>query len=78
METVRVFKPRKKSAWFFILFGSVTLMFGGAGTAYTIETGFDSYIFGDWVYLIFILQGDPINHHGNCHSKKGRVFRGLG
>ena len=77
METVKVFKPRKNSVWFFILFGSAILIFGAAGTVIAFNSGFRTPFFGgDWIYLIQILQGVIFINMGYAIMKKGRCFVG--
>lgn len=39
MEPVKVFKPRKRSVWFFILFDSAILMFGAVRTVIALNSG---------------------------------------
>ncbi len=77
MEIVKVFKPKKRSAWFFILFGSAILVFGAAGTVIAFNTGFKTPVFGgDWIYIINILQGIIFFNMGYAIIKKGRCFLG--
>ena len=77
MELVKVFKPRNKSGWFFILFGSAVLVFGAAGTAIAFNAGFKTPLFGgDWIYIINILQGIVFINLGYTTIRKGRFFVG--
>ena len=77
MEIVKVFKPKKKSFWFFMLFGSAILIFGAVGTVIAFNSGFRTPILeGDWIYLIQILQGIIFFNMGYAIMKKGRFFVG--
>jgi hypothetical protein len=72
METIKVFRTGKRSAWFFLLFGSAILILGGAGTIYSLISGFNTSIFGDWIYPINIMQGIVFVKMGIAMQKKER------
>ncbi len=76
METIKVFRTSKRFAWFSLLFGSVILIFGGAGTIYSLISGFNTTVFGDWIYLINTIQGIVFVKMGIVMQKKERCFVG--
>jgi hypothetical protein len=74
MQTIKMYKPFRKSVFIFSFFGYTALIFGGTGTILAFKSGFNAHILGDWIFLILIMQGIFFILMGVARQKRDSYF----
>jgi hypothetical protein len=74
MQRIQIFRLNKISSKVMIFFGLLVLIFGLTGLVISVYNGFNIDVFGDWVYLIHVLQGPVFMKIGYSRLMMGRYF----
>jgi hypothetical protein len=75
MEIYNLYNASRKTAWFYLAFGSFSIVLGVAATTMAFISGFDTRVWwGHWIYIIHIAQGILFLNLGISVIKREKCF----